>query len=70
MGDTMKSSKQGIFPREARTHDWALTGGTAGTFTAYKCTKCGTLASGRGKTIMTAAGSQSCDQTVAEAAHH
>jgi hypothetical protein len=66
----MKSAKQGIFPREARTHDWALTGAAAGTFTAYKCTKCGTTASGRGKTIMTAAGSQSCDQTVAEAAQH
>jgi len=64
----MKSAKQGIFPREARTHDWALTGAAVGAFTAYKCTKCGTTASGRGRTIMTAAGSQSCEQVVAEAA--
>ncbi len=64
----MKSAKQGIFPREARTHDWALSGAPVGAFTSYKCTKCGTMASGRGRTIMTAAGSQACDQTVAEAA--
>ena len=38
----MKSAKQGIFPREARTHDWALTGAAVGSFTSYKCTKCGT----------------------------
>ena len=33
--------------------------------TEHKCTKCGIKASGRGKTIMTAVGSQSCDQVVA-----
>ena len=65
----MKSAQHGIFPKEARTHDWALQEGAVGSFSAYKCTKCGTKASGRGKTIMTAAGSQACDQTIAAAAH-
>ena len=64
----MKTGQQGIFPKEARTHDWAVLDVMAGTFSSYKCTKCGTKASGRGKTIMTAAGSQSCDQTIAAAA--
>jgi hypothetical protein len=64
----MKSAQHGIFPKEARTHDWALQEGMVGSFSAYKCTKCGTKASGRGKTIMTAAGSQACDQTIAAAA--
>ena len=64
----MKSAQQGIFPKEARTHDWALQEGAVGSFSAYKCTKCGTKASDRGKTIMTAVGSQSCDQTIAAAA--
>ena len=64
----MKTGQQGIFPKEARTHDWAVQEAMAGTFSTYKCTKCGTKASGRGKTIMTAAGSQSCDQTIAAAA--
>jgi hypothetical protein len=63
----MKSAQQGIFPKEARTHDWALQEGAVGSFSAYKCTKCGTKASGRGKTIMTSVGVQSCDQTIAAA---
>ncbi len=64
----MKSVHQGIFPKEARTHDWAIQGDAVGSFSAYKCTKCGTKASGRGRTIMTAAGTASCDQTIAAAA--
>jgi hypothetical protein len=63
----MKSAPQGIFPKEARTHDWALQDGQLGAFSAYKCSKCGTKASGRGRTIMTAAGSLSCEQTIAAA---
>jgi hypothetical protein len=64
----MKSTPQGIFPKEARTHDWAEQEGLVGSFSAYKCTRCGAKASGRGKTIMTAVGPQSCDQTIAAAA--